>query len=110
LGDKGFGVFHALRTIEIGEEVTVSYLAGDDLALGVLERRARLQRKPGMEHVVCACPRCCMEAQVAQAMAPSSSNPTGGTDHEQIPVNARANELPEAKTAIQSTIEMDELD
>eukprot|EP01043_Picozoa_sp_COSAG02_P094476 COSAG02_NODE_30909_length_543_cov_0.551802_1_plen_52_part_10 len=52
MGDKGFGVFHALRTIEIGEEVTVSYLAGDDLALGVLERRARLQRKPGMEHVV----------------------------------------------------------
>ncbi len=98
-------MFRALRTIEIGEEVTVSYLPADDLALGVLERRARLQLKPGMEHVICACPRCCVEAE---ALVPSSLTPTGHTDHEHVFVSACAHERPTA--VIQSTGEMDELD
>ena len=108
MGDKGVGVFRALRTIEIGEEVTVSYLAPDDLALGVVERQARLQLKPGMEHVICTCSRCCVEAKAAKVMVPSSSNPTDNTDHRHTAVSVCANKRP--KAVIQSTSDMDELD
>jgi hypothetical protein len=115
-----------LRTIEIGEEVTVSYLTKGDLALGVLERRARLRLKPGMEHVTCSCPRCCMEADESDGLAPPTPKPADallskfqegarsqapaqdGLHGPEVQAGACASDLSSA--VIKSSGEMDELD
>ena len=107
----------------------MSYLNQEDLALGVLERRERLQLKPGMEHVTCVCSRCCLESgDEAGCLIPSAepqssvlSEPHGaslrartgrderhGQANLRVPVSACVAER--SRPIIQSTAEMDELD
>ncbi|CAE8594287.1 unnamed protein product [Polarella glacialis] len=45
-----------LRALEVGEEVLVSYLSGDDLLRPTLQRQRELQRGPW--GFCCSCPRC----------------------------------------------------
>ena len=58
---SGAALFFALRDIEAGEDLTVSYLSDGVLSLDVKERRRRLRQKPGMEGVTCSCTRCAAE-------------------------------------------------
>ena len=105
----------------------MSYLNQEDRALGVLERCERLRRKPGMEHVICECGRCCLERDEARCLVPGAASQgntqsgpqaslgaaTGGDErHEQanlhMPVSACAGER--SRPIIQPTAEMNELD
>ena len=48
----------ALRAIEVGEEITISYLSGEELKLSAKERRSLLDKSKNFQ---CSCDRCRVE-------------------------------------------------
>jgi hypothetical protein len=68
-GGVGRGCFTALREIPVGEELNISYLTDEQLAMAERQRAVHLFAKPGMEWLAecggCGCVRCVVDRSAA---------------------------------------------